>query len=79
MERWLDAWEGRIIRVEGTEYIETGDYVVVREEHQGRGKHSAADVSMVVWSVSLVRDGRIVRRDEFFDRGEALEAAGLSE
>ena len=31
------------------------------------------------WSACLLRDDQIVRRDEFMDRAEALEAAGLSE
>jgi hypothetical protein len=34
---------------------------------------------MQSWSVSLLRDGLIVRRDEFLDRAEAVEAAGLRE
>jgi ketosteroid isomerase-like protein len=77
-EGWLEAWEGGV-RVEGTDYIAAGDYVVAREEHRGRGKHSELEIAMVIWSVSLVREGRIVHRDEFFDRAEALEAVGLSE
>jgi hypothetical protein len=34
---------------------------------------------MQSWSVSLLRDDQVVRRDEFLDRAEALEAAGLRE
>jgi len=34
---------------------------------------------MDLWSVSLVRGSKIVRRVEFLDRAQALEAVGLSE
>jgi ketosteroid isomerase-like protein len=77
-DRWLDAWEGRVVRVDATEYLDGGDYVVAREVHEGRGIHSEMDISMVIWSVSCVRDGKIVHREEFLSRAEALEAVGLS-
>ena len=76
-EGWLATWE--LFEAEPTEFLARGDHVVVGEAYKGRGKGSGVEVAMQSWSVSLLRDGLIVRRDEFLDRAEALEAAGLSE
>ena len=77
-EGWLDTWDS--FQAEPTEFLARGDHVVVvGEAFKGRGKESGVEVTMQSWSVSLLRDDQIVRRDEFQDRAEALEAAGLSE
>jgi ketosteroid isomerase-like protein len=76
-EAWLDTWDS--FQAEPTEFLARGDHVVVGEAYKGRGKDSGVEVAMQSWSVSLLRDDKIVRRDEFLDRAEALEAAGLSE
>jgi ketosteroid isomerase-like protein len=76
-EGWLDTWDS--FQAEPTEFLARGDHVVVGEAFKGRGKDSGVEVAMQSWSVSLLRDGQIVRRDEFQDRAEALEAAGLSD
>ena len=72
-----DTWDP--FQVEPTEFLVRGDHVVAGEAFKGRGKGSGVEVAMQSWSVSLLRDGLIVRRDEFLDRDQALEAAGLSE
>jgi len=74
---WLDAWDE--FHVEPTEFLDTGDHVVVGEALTGRGKGSGVEIAMEFWSVSLLRDNHVVRRDEYLDRADALEAAGLSE
>ncbi len=76
-EGWLDAWDA--FQVEPTELLVRGDHVVAGEAFKGRGKGSGVEVAMQSWSVSLLRDDQVVRRDEFLDRAEALEAAGLKE
>ena len=45
----------------------------------GRGKQSGAEVNMEVFQLWTFRDGKVIRRQGFFDREEALGAAGLSE
>ena len=75
-EGWLDTWDS--FKAEPTEFLARGDHVVVGEAYTGRGKDSGVEVAMQSWSVSLLRDDQIVRRDEFLERAEALEAAGLS-
>ncbi len=76
-EGWLDSWEG--FQMAPKEFLDTGDCVVTGEALKGRGKGSGIDITMDLWSVSLLRDDKVVRRDEYLDRAEALEAAGLSE
>ena len=77
LKGWLDTWDS--FQAEPTEFLARGDHVVVGEAFKGRGKDSGVEVAMQSWSVSLLRDDQIVRRDEFLNRAEALEAAGLSE
>jgi ketosteroid isomerase-like protein len=76
-EGWLDTWDS--FKAEPTEFLARGDHVVIGEAYEGRGRGSGVEVTMQSWSVSLLRDGQIIRRDEFPDRAEALDAAGLSE
>jgi ketosteroid isomerase-like protein len=45
----------------------------------GHGAGSGLPVEMEVAHVVTFRDGKIARVDEYYDRAEALEAAGLSE
>ena len=77
VEGWLDTWDW--FQAEPTEYLAWGERVVVGEAYKGRGKGSGVEVAMQSWSACLLRDGKVVRREEFFDRAKALEAAGLPE
>jgi ketosteroid isomerase-like protein len=43
------------------------------------GKSTGIHVNATVFVLMTLRDGRIVRADEYLERGEALEAAGLRE
>ena len=76
-EKWVETWEE--FRVEPTEFLDGGDYVITGEALRGRGSLSGVETAMKFWSVSLLRNGKVIRRDEYLDRNEALEAAGLSE
>ena len=53
--------------------------MVVTARHRGRGRESGVAVDARFYEVYTLRDGKIVRVDEFVERAEALEAAGLSE
>jgi ketosteroid isomerase-like protein len=75
--RWQDAWEK--LEVSAEEIIDAGDRVLVTEHHRGRGRGSGIYVDARFHKVYTLRDGKIVRMDEFTERAEALEAAGLSE
>jgi ketosteroid isomerase-like protein len=56
-----------------------GDRVFVTFGPALEGRFSGIHVSASVFGVVALRNGLIVRMDEFTDRSEALEAAGLSE
>jgi ketosteroid isomerase-like protein len=71
----FEEWEPRADAV-----IEApGDKVVVLTHFRGRGRGKGAEVEMEVDIVYTVADGQIVRIEGYYTRGEALEAAGLSE
>jgi hypothetical protein len=44
-----------------------------------KGKASDIDVNTTIFSIVTVEDGLITRMDEYLERDEALEAAGLQE
>ena len=44
-----------------------------------KGKASDIDVNTTIFSIVTVEDGLITRMDEYLDRDDALEAAGLAE
>ena len=74
---WYDAWEQYDEAVE--ELIEAGEHVIVVATGQGRGRASGAEVQWTQYGVWTIREGKIVRVAWFGTRGQALEAAGLSE
>ena len=76
-ERWKGAWED--LQVTAEQFIDAGDRVLVSEHHRGRGRGSGIEVDTRLYSVYTVCDGKVVRMDQFTDRPEALEAAGLEE
>jgi ketosteroid isomerase-like protein len=80
-EGWFDflsAWED--FRVEGVEFIPAAqeDLYVVLCHLSGRGKESNLPIDAETANTVVVRNGKIVRFELFWDRQEALEAAGLA-
>ncbi len=55
------------------------DVVAVHVSRRVRGKGSGVEAEFQYWLVGTFRDGKFVRTEWFADRGDALEAAGLSE
>jgi ketosteroid isomerase-like protein len=76
-EHWKVAWEELDVTIE--ELIDAGDRVFLTAHHRGRGRGSGVEVDTRLYSVYTLREGKVVRVDEYADRAEALEAAGLSE
>jgi ketosteroid isomerase-like protein len=74
---WLNDWEE--IETVAEEFIDAGDHVVVTVHESGRGRGSGIEIDGRYFNVLTVRNGKIVRKVEFTQRSEALEAAGLSE
>jgi ketosteroid isomerase-like protein len=73
----LDEFED--VRNEPEELIDAGDQIVASVRISGRGKQSGAAVDLTMTQVCLLREGRIVRIQNYMSRSEALEAAGLSD
>src|SRR5262245_49450140 len=76
-EHWEGAWEELDVTVE--ELIDAGDRVLLTAHHRGRGRGSGVQVETRLYSVYTLRDGKVIRVDEYAARPEALEAAGRSE
>ena len=77
LRRWEDPWDEYELQAE--EFIGAGDCVVVTIHVRARGAASGIEVDARSHQVYTLRDGKLVRMDEFLDRDEALDAAGLSE
>ena len=73
--RWKSAWEE--YETVHEEFVDMGDRVLVTIRMRGRGRGSGVEVEARLFDVYTLRDGLIVRMDEFSDRSEALEAAGI--
>ena len=76
-ERWTSVFEDLRVTVE--EIIDGGDQVVVVAHHEGLGQKSGVKVDTRFYEVYTLREGKVSRVDEFTEKAEALEAAGLSE
>lgn len=77
LAQWIGSWED--YRFGLGKLIGCGDDVLVEGHQHGRGKGSGVEVSESIYSVWTVKGGLAVRQRMFRDRGQALEAAGLSE
>jgi ketosteroid isomerase-like protein len=78
VEQWMESFEG--LQVDAEEYIDVGDdRVFTWTRWTGRGRTSGVDADWHLAIVYTMREGRIVRAEEYFDRAEALEAVGLEE
>jgi ketosteroid isomerase-like protein len=75
--QWTETFEAIDFRTE--ELIDAGDMVFAWFRFSGRGITSGAPVETEQAQIWTFRDGKVVRVEEYFDRVEALEAAGLSE
>jgi ketosteroid isomerase-like protein len=75
---WPDQWED--FRLDLIDLIDAGDDVVVSEtRHRGRGRESGIAMDFRVFYVHRLPDGKLARMEMFFNRKQALEAAGLQE
>ena len=78
---WMKDWFSRFtdFQFEVDEVLDLGDRVLAVTTHRGKGRASGVPVEMQTAQVLTVRDGKIVRQENFPSRAEALEAVGLSE
>lgn len=76
-DRWDSAWEE--LETVPEEFIDAGDQVLVTVHYSGRGRGSGIEFDDRLFDVYTLRDGKCVRKLEFRQRSEALEAAGLDD
>ena len=77
--KWLEPEAFEWQRVEPRGYTVNGDLVLVDIVVSGRGKGSGIEVAQEAFQVWTFDDeGRTQRMEIFFDRDEALAAAGLA-
>jgi ketosteroid isomerase-like protein len=77
LDEWLGSWDSYEAGVE--EIVEAGDQVVVFWWQRMTGRRSGVPVELNSAQVCTLRDGRVIRIDNYTDRDEALKAAGLRE
>jgi ketosteroid isomerase-like protein len=74
---WFDVWDE--VHVDLEELIDAGTSIVAVVNERGRHAGSRSEVSERFFQVWEIRDEKIVAFREFKMKGEALQAAGLSE
>jgi ketosteroid isomerase-like protein len=77
LREWLEPFSE--YHVENLDYIEAGDCVLVPSRQWGVGSGSGARVEIKLTTLYELRDGKIVRGEQYETLEEALEAAGLRE
>ena len=74
---WRDAFDD--IRWDPEEILDLGPKLLVTAQQRGHGLGSGVAVSESVFQLFTLRRGLVLRQEDFLDRSEALEAAGLRE
>ena len=74
---WKGEWQDYKLTME--DFVDSGDRVVVTVRLRGRGRGSGVEIDARFYDVFTLRDGKILRMDQFTERSEALGAVGLSE
>ena len=71
----LEAFDD--VRLDPKEILDLGDRVLVTTQMSGHGTGSGVSVKQQLFQLMTFRRGLIVRQDDFQDRAQAAEAAGL--
>jgi ketosteroid isomerase-like protein len=77
LARWKAEWDDYEVLPE--EYDDRGDHVVVTVRLRGRGRGSGIEIDARFYDLYTLRDGKIVRMDQYTERSQALEAAERAE
>ncbi len=75
--QWTEAFESTDLRAK--ELIDAGDKVFAWIRFTGHGASFGTPAELEQAQVWTFRNGKVVQVEEFFDRAEGLQAAGLSE
>ncbi len=74
-QNWLDAFED--LRFDPEEVVDFGDRFLVTAQQSAHGAGSGIAVRKPVYQLFVLRRGLVVSQQDFSDRSQALEAAGL--
>ncbi len=77
-ESFLEAWADDFT-INATSLGDYGDAVIARLEFRGHARASGIEISERMFEVLWLRDGLIIRTEDFADRAQALKAVGLEE
>jgi ketosteroid isomerase-like protein len=72
LARWKAEWDDYKLMPE--EFVDMGARVAVTVRLRGRGRGSGVEIDARFYDVYTVRNGKIVRMDQFTERSEALAA-----
>ena len=78
LSEWLNVWDDYEAGVEDV-FAAPDGRVVSLIWHRGKGRNSRLPMDMEMAQIATVRGGKVTRLDNYDDRADALEAAGLSE
>ena len=75
---WRAMLEGfEDLSLEGEELLDLGDRLISVTRLRGHGSGSGVPFEQVLFQVFTLRRGLVVKQEDFAERAEALEAAGL--
>jgi ketosteroid isomerase-like protein len=74
---WLAPWSSYYDELEDVRDL--GDRVLLAGHHRGQRRDTDAEVEMFAAAIYTVRDGKVEHVEYYFDRAEALKAAGIQE
>ena len=77
IESTYEVW-GADVQLAPTELIDLGDRLVLLADMPMRAQASGVPLAETYACVSTLKDGRVIRQQDFLDQAEALEAAGGS-
>jgi ketosteroid isomerase-like protein len=78
LQEWLEVWDNYELDLGEVRPARDGR-VLSRFHHRGTGRQSGAPMELEMAQIATLRDGKVIRLDNYDDPDEALEAAGLSE
>ncbi|MFL5908546.1 MAG: nuclear transport factor 2 family protein [Solirubrobacterales bacterium] len=73
----LTAWETFVFEIEETRELGDGRILVLTRS-RGRSKGAGVEIEGQHGNIYTVRNGKLTRIEQYMDRSEALEAAGLA-
>ncbi len=76
IEATYEVW-GTGVRLEPTELIDLGDRFVLLADMPMRAQASGIALAETYAGISTLKDGKVIRQDDFLSHAEALAAAGL--